>query len=109
MSNKKEELTGLDKKLQRAGEILKLSYAVMHVKDDKTNSHFLVRSQSDSQKVYSVTLYREHKNQKHTCTCINWKVNEVYDAKYKCKHIISLLAALNTKRRIPDVDPSEFL
>lgn len=104
-----KNLSGLDKKMVRAGEILKMSYSVMHVKDDKTNSHFLVRSQSDHQKVYQVTIYREHKHQKHTCTCINWKVNETYNAEYKCKHIITLITALGTKKRIPDVDPSEYL
>lgn len=105
----KSKATGLDGRMLRAGEILKMPYPIMHVKDDTTNSHFLVRSQSDHQVVYQVTLLRNNKFQKHTCLCPNYRVNETYNVEYRCKHIIALLAALNSKRRIPDVDPKDYL
>lgn len=106
---KSEKPTGLDGRMLRAGEILKMSYPVMHVKDDTSKSHYLVRSQSDHQLVYQVTLLRENKYQKHKCTCPNYKVNEVYNAEYQCKHIVALLVSLNSKRKIPDVDPSDYI
>lgn len=107
----------INKRLQKAEQILKLPYPVLRDENDPTFTHFFVRAKEPYSQYYfrghfyySVRwLGNENKYQKWDCECIDFDHNVKYDSGFMCKHCLTVTMAVQQKRRLRHIDPRTLI